>query len=268
MPVSCIEERLSNTLMRKRIYRILFVKFTGWFDLKNLIIKRELKRIIKKKQHVNPKVLDVGFGLGQQIHYLLNIVPKANVLGIEVSEKAITCANKYFNAQKYPNIYCMRKDILSFEGNESFDLVFAFKLLNYIKDDKAAIAKMRDALKPKGTLLILNQYSTKSPSKVVFDDIHTMLLVRNGYTMEELRDLLKDAGFSTVKCRYIYGHTGQLAWKIAIGIPVKLIKINSLFSAIIPIYLFLTAPLVLLLNYYDLKIGHVTGHSIFLTAQK
>jgi len=268
MPVSCIEERLSNTLMRKRIYRILFVKFTGWFDLKNLIIKRELRKIIKKKQHVCPRVLDVGFGLGQQIHYLLKMVPKANVLGIDVSEKAITCANKYFNAQKYPNIYCMRKDILNFEGNESFDMVFAFKLLNYIEDDKAAIAKMRDSLKPKGTLLVLNQYSARNTNTLIFDDIHTMPLVRNGYTMEELRDLLKDAGFSTVKCRYIYGYTGQLAWKIAIGFPVKLIKKSTLYSAILPLYLLLTAPLVLLLNYYDLKVGHTSGHSIFLTAQK
>lgn len=268
MPSSCIEDRLSNTLMRNRLYRILFVKYTGWFDLKNLVIKRELKNIIKSKNLVKPKVLDVGFGLGQQIHYLLDLLPQANVLGIDITEKAVTCANKYFSAKNYPSVYCMRKNILDFDGNASFDMVFAFKLLNYIEDDKEAIKRMYDALAPKGKLLVINTYSADMRKLTFFDNIHSLPMVRKGYTMEELRDMLKDAGFSTVKCRYIYGPTGQLAWKIAIGFPSTITAKYPFLFALLPLYLIITSPLVFALNYYDMHIGHTSGHSIFLKAEK
>jgi SAM-dependent methyltransferase len=268
MPSSCIEERLSNTLTKNSIYRILFVKYTAWFDLKNLIIKRELKNIIKSKKLDKPRVLDVGFGLGQQIHYVLDMLPRANVLGIDITEKAVTCANKYFNARKFPSVYCMRKNILDFEGNNAFDLVFAFKLLNYVEDDKEAIRRMYDALAPKGKLLVLNTYSADSRKLTFFDNIHSLPMVRKGYTMEELRDMLKDAGFSTVKCRYIYGPTGQTAWKIGIGWPSAVIAKYPFLFALLPLYLLLSSPLVFVLNYYDMHIGHTSGHSIFLKAEK
>jgi ubiquinone/menaquinone biosynthesis C-methylase UbiE len=265
---TCLEETLSNALMRNKFYRLLFVKFTGIFDLKNLIIKRAFKAWVKNKKPENLKVLDVGFGFGQQIHYLLDIVPNATVLGIDVSDKAVTCVNKYFIPQKYPNIYCKRKDILEFEGNEAFDLVLAFKLLNYVKNDLEAIRKMYASLKPGGTLLVLNQHATRPLTTASFDNIHTLPLMRSGYTMHELRDLLKDAGFTTVKCRYVYGPTGQLAWKIAIGVPLKITRISPLLLPLAVLYTILTTPLVLALNYYDLKIGHTSGQSIFLKAEK
>lgn len=268
MPHACIEDKITETLTRKPWYRQLFFAFTGRFDLKNWIIKREFKRWVRKKKPAQPKVLDVGFGLGQHVYMVSKSLPNAHVLGLDVSAKAVACVNRYFNHLKHPHIYCKCKDIIEFEGNQSFDLVMAFKLLNYIEDDKQAIKRMFQALKPGGTLLILNSYSAQFQDTILEDPVHSLPLFRAGYTMESLRDMLKEAGFSTVKCRYIYGPSGQLAWKLGIGWPLKWLNKSYLLLPIVALYTLLIWPLVWILNYYEMHVGHTSGHSLFLSAEK
>jgi SAM-dependent methyltransferase len=270
MPSSCLEERLTNTLIKNRIYRFLFILYTGIFDIKNLIIKREIRKWSKNKNPKTTKIFDIGFGFGQQLQYLYNIIPDANIFGIDLSERAVACVNSHFNFKKYPKIYCKQEDITTFEGNETFDLAVAVNLLNYVESDDKAIKNIYDALKPKGTLLLVNHYSQKESNdiKKSFDDIHLLPIVRNGYTMPTLRDKLKEAGFSTVKCRYIYGNTGFWAWKLAIGLPSKWLKNSNLFLLVFPFYILFLSPLIFFLNFYDMQIGHTAGHSIFLKAEK
>jgi SAM-dependent methyltransferase len=264
----CLEEFLSHTLMKNRLYRLFFVYYTGFFDLKNLFIKKEIKLWIRKNQPSSLRVLDVGFGFGQQIQYLLDIYPKAHVLGIDVSEHAVASANKYFGFPKFSNVYCKTKDITEFYGGGNFQLVFAFKLLNYVQDDDVAIQKMYDALQEGGSLFVMNTYSAKHQVPVTYDKVYKLPLQRPGYTMEELRDKLKAAGFKTIKCRYLYGATGRLAWKIGINIPVTLLNTSYFLLPIVVLYAIIASPIVFLLNFYDMAIGHTSGQSLFLRAEK
>jgi SAM-dependent methyltransferase len=268
MPDSKLDIRISNTLNKSRFFRYLFFNYTGFFDLKNRIIKREIRRWLKTAP-ASPRILDVGVGFCQQIHYVLSIAPKANILGLDLSKEVVAFANKFYSRKKKQNVYCKQESISDFNGNASFDLVLAINLLNYVKNDQQALTAMYNSLKVDGLLIIVNHYSVKSHIvSEYFDDIHTLPMYRSGYTKEHIKELLKNAGFTKIKSRFIYGHTGFLAWKLAIEYPSSFLKKSKLFYLFLPLYILLILPFTLILNYYDSHIGHTSGHSLFIRAIK
>ncbi|MBX2986203.1 MAG: class I SAM-dependent methyltransferase [Bacteroidia bacterium] len=268
MLVSYVEERHVKSVMHNRFYRWLFFTYTKHLDLKNILIRYETEQIIKRKYLAIPRVLDVGFGFGQRIFYLLSKYPKAGVLGIDISDKAVSYANKYFNQAENPNVYCMKKDVMDLDDNASFDIAYAVKALNYIEDDKIALKKVYESLKPNGTLLLLNSHSTKSQHEIIYDRIYSLPMFRDGYSLDKLEDMVKEAGFSKVEARYVYGFTGNLAWKIVVAFPIKSVRISRLFIPLLPIYMLLAAPIAGILNFYEFYIGHTMGRSIFIKAEK
>ncbi|MCO6494956.1 MAG: class I SAM-dependent methyltransferase [Bacteroidetes bacterium] len=268
MLVTYVEEQHVKRVMRNRLSRWIFFNYTKYLDLKNIIIRRETKRIISKQNIEVPRVLDVGFGFGQRIYYLLSHFPKAGVLGIDISDKAVTYANKYFNKEDNPNVYCMKKDILEIEDKESFDIAYVVKALNYIEDDERALKNVYASLKNKGTLLLINSRTASTKSKTNFDRVYSLPIIRDGYSLEKLEDMVKEAGFSKIESRYIYGFAGNLAWKIIIVSPIKIARVSILLIPIIPLYMLLVAPIAAILNFYEYHVGHTKGRSIYIKAEK
>ncbi|MCK9481630.1 MAG: class I SAM-dependent methyltransferase [Bacteroidia bacterium] len=254
--------------MKNRFYRWVFFNYTKHLDLKNILIRKFTKQIVKQKDLKIPRVLDVGFGFGQRIYYLIKHYPKAGVLGIDVSDKAVSYATKYFNQKDFPNVYCMKKDVKDLDDKDSFDIAYAVKALNYIEDDKGALQKIYDSLKPGGTLLLLNSYSAKQQHEKIYDRIYALPRLRDGYSLESLEEIMHEVGFSKIEARYIYGTTGNLAWEIVIALPIKIARKSKLFLPFLPIYMLLVTPIAGILNFYDYYIGHTSGRSIFIKAEK
>lgn len=268
MPISCIEDTLSAVICRNYLYRKLFFGLANFISLKNRLLYREI--LLWAKNNPGTKhILDVGFGFGQHMEYLSSFRKKFNILGIENSHKLVADANHYFRQLDRNNVFCKFDDVQSFVQKDGFDLIICVNVLNYIEKDRETVKNLFESLKTNGELVIFNSNSEEMTKHYeTFDNIHSRNVFRNGYTMQELRLLLKEAGFVKIKYRYAYGKTGYLAWKLSTGAASKMIRWSKLLYILIPIYIILMLPIILLLNYFDMHVGHTTGKTLIVKAYK
>ncbi len=268
MPVSSKTELFTDVLDKHSNARKLYIFLTHSLLLKNNIIRREIKLCGRRKNKVQ-HVFYPGFGMGQLLGLFSNYRNKYNILGIDKNQKMVTQSTAYFKHENIHNIYCRTADILSFDQHNTFDLCLSINLLNYIEDDRKALTNMFNALKKPGMLLIFNSsnYADDKASKLNVG-VYTDSKVRNGYGIMELKQMLKEIGFSKVKARYAYGTPGILSWKLTTAWPTKMIKTSQLFFALLPLYTLLCIPLVILFNFLDINMKHNKGKCIVVRAFK
>jgi SAM-dependent methyltransferase len=268
MPASSRTELFTDVLDKHSNARKLYIFLTHSLLLKNNIIRREIKLCGRRKNKVQ-HVFYPGFGMGQLLGLFSNYRKKYNILAIDKNHKMVTQSTAYFKHENIHNIYCRTEDVLNFDQDNTFDLCLSINLLNYIEDDRKALTNMYNALKKPGMLLIFNSsnYADDKASKLNVG-VYTDVKVRNGYGIIELKQMLKEIGFSKVQARYAYGTPGIYSWKLTTAWPTKLIKTSSLLYAILPIYTLLCIPFVILLNFLDLKMKHNKGKCIVVRAFK
>ena len=94
----------------------------------------------------NLRILDLGCGTGAMLPHLRRF---GAVEGVDADERAIG----FCRSRGESHVHLLESDELPF-GNESFDLVTAFDVLEHIEDDRRALAEARRVLRPGGTLMI------------------------------------------------------------------------------------------------------------------
>jgi ubiquinone biosynthesis O-methyltransferase len=98
------------------------------------------------------EVLDIGCGVGIISLYIAN---KGNeVLGIDISEKAINAAKKSAKILGLKNASFKAIDFLDADFQERFDFIICCEVLEHLIDDKLAIRKIHNLLKANGTLFL------------------------------------------------------------------------------------------------------------------
>ncbi|MCL5276879.1 MAG: class I SAM-dependent methyltransferase [Deltaproteobacteria bacterium] len=107
-------------------------------------------------------IIDIGCGYGRDVFYLSDKL-KCNILGIDVSEKAIEIAMSMVMKTKRHNIRFQTADFASL-GGDKYDVVFASNVYQIMHPDERGAFRnaVRKALRPEG-LLFLATLSTKDP---------------------------------------------------------------------------------------------------------
>jgi len=114
-----------------------------------LLRKRLVLELLKGSKH--GKCLEIGCGAGDLCATLHNL--GCRVKGIDSSERAIQlCQELYKNICQTGTIAFACQSI--YEIDETFDTIFMFEVLEHIKDDRAALARVHKILSPKGQLLL------------------------------------------------------------------------------------------------------------------
>jgi trans-aconitate methyltransferase len=97
-------------------------------------------------------IIDIGCGPGEVTKVISKMVPHAQVLGVDVTEKMIARANE---THKADNLRFMVHDAQKeYPFENRFDLAFSSAVFLWIPDKKAAFDNIHKILKPKGTMVI------------------------------------------------------------------------------------------------------------------
>ncbi len=265
MPSNCNTDYFSTSIEKHSWLRQFYNWFAASILLKNTIIKNEIN-ICSKRNNKTHHVLYPGFGMGQLLGIFKNS-KKFNVLALDKNPSLVAHSTSYFHDKNIKNIYCITNDVGEIEYKQAFDIGLMVNLLNYIEDDVKILKKVKDSLKSPGVLVLFNASDYADNKDAKWDTgIYKEQKYRNGYSIAEIKLKLKSAGFSKIKARYVYGDFGVLSWKISTGWPSYLIKASTLFYLILPFYILLFFPLVLILNVLEISLPIKKGKCIVVKA--
>ena len=122
----------------------------GWPEEK---IDKEDRELIKKKDIKKNSCLEIGFGDGRNLNYLMKNFKK--VIGLDISINAKNKALKRFKDIKKPVL--LVENLLNFNTKNRFDFIFEYSVMNHTprKLLNQYSQKISSLLKSKGSYLIV-----------------------------------------------------------------------------------------------------------------
>ena len=171
-------------------------KYDSWYDRNKEIYEKELNLILSNIQDKEKiRGLEVGVGTGR-------FACKLNAVGLDISMNMLKVAKK-----RGVEVVLADADYLPFK-DEKFDFVlFAFTLC-FLKKPFEAISEAKRVLKEKGTILVCfipegklaKEYKSKSSQ---------FYREAKFYKVEEVVEMLENAGFSVKKVEFLYLKYGR-----------------------------------------------------------
>lgn len=258
-----------SPFLRKVFYRLLDLLFLrAWY------VHRELKAWARSQPN-GVRILDAGAGFGQYVYFLSRLNPNWHILAVDLKAEQVDDCNRFFQAIGKPNVVFKTADLTTFCEPNAFDLVLSIDVMEHIEDDVGVFRNLFHSMK-QGGLLLISTPSDKGGSDVHhehsepdgaahgFIDEH----VRDGYSLEDITQKLKAAGFQRIEAYYTYGKPGRLAWRLSMKYPIQLLGISQGFFILLPFYYLFVYPIAFVLNYLDTKLQHPSGTGLLVKAWK
>jgi 2-polyprenyl-3-methyl-5-hydroxy-6-metoxy-1,4-benzoquinol methylase len=254
----------NNTLLRR-----LFFWGLGRMFLREQYIKRELRRIAFEGKDIH-NILDAGSGYGQYSWFCAKLFKDANILGVDVMQEQIRDSELFSKKMRLSQCRFEFGDLQTISYDAQFDLILSVDVMEHVPDDMAVLNNFQRALCPGGTLII--HTPTRDPKLPHMDDneVHSVVgeHVREGYTEEEIRDKLSQAGLTVKKVTFAYGKYGGKAWRLLQGHPMRWVHNRKWLVHFLPLYYLFTYPLGAYWMRKDLLAGNQWGGSIIVLAEK
>ena len=268
-----IKRKLGVFFNQTPAFRKLFYRLLDILLLRSWHIRKVLKEI--ERETSGPlTVLDAGSGFGQYDYYMASRHKDWQIKGVDVKPEQIADCNDFFNRIGLQNARFAKADLTTFSEKEKYDLVLCVDVMEHIEEDEKVLKNFYESLK-KGGMLLISTPSDQGGSDVHHHDHeegeeHSFIdeHVRDGYGIQDITDKMKRAGFSKTEVYYQYGPAGKTGWKLSMKYPIIMLNTSYLFFVILPFYYLLTFPIVLVLNYLDVKGHHNTGTGLIAKAWK
>ena len=253
-----------STLGRKLFYRLLDILLLRSWHVRKMI------RQIAAGMPPGATVLDAGSGFGQYTWRMAAMNNTWKISAVDLKEEQVADCNSFFDETGFSDrVSFATGDLTKLSSYQAYDLIISIDVMEHIEEDNLVFLNFFNALKQGGNLVISTP-SDKGGSDVnhhgdeSFIDEH----VRDGYNLDDLKQTLREIGFSSVTARYTYGKPGSLAWRLTMKYPVKLLNISGIFWIILPFYYILVMPLALILNLLDVNMTHRSGTGLIVNAIK
>ncbi len=158
--------------------------------------EKHFLRIANPKK--SAKVLEVGSGGGRWAFFLSDKV--ADVIGIDFSEQMVQLAEKQRIERSINNVYFIKSDLLGYNCNEKFDIIYFSGILQYINDHEIVLTlkKAKEFLVPGG--LVVSRDTIQSGRRITMDGDYPVIY----RTIEEYEALFQEAGYRLEYCELSY----------------------------------------------------------------
>ena len=150
-------------------------------------------------------VLDIGCGGGANLKRLLNLCPKGNIYGIDLSEESVSFAQKYNAKDLDKRCFIQQGNVCSLPyKEEAFDAVTAFETVYFWPELAQNFREVYRVLKPGGIFFICNEANGETTK----DDKWTQIIDGMAiYTDTALKEYLEKAGFCQIQ-----SHKNKKGW--------------------------------------------------------
>ncbi len=263
-----IKSKIDRLIKGRTFLRKLFYAGLNLILLRAWHIRKEIKNFFKSRdRQIN--VLDAGCGFGQYSYFIARKFKNSNVIGVDINEDRIKESEKFARGAKIENLKFEIADLENLNYEEVFDLILAVDVLEHIEDDVKVLKNFYRALK-KGGLLIISTPSSLGGSDVHSEEETSFIEehIRHGYSYDEIKSKLEEAGFENISFKYTYGKFGSLSWKLMIKFPILLLGKSFIFAVLLPLYyLFILIPGFLLM-WLDGRVDNKDGTGLLVKARK
>lgn len=264
-----IKSSLGKVFNKSPFLRKLFYKLLDILLLRTWHIKKDIN-VWAQTAPENPRILDAGSGFGQYSYFLSRLKINPVVTSVDVKTEQIQDCADFFKRIGRTNVTFKYADLTVFSEDGKSDLILCVDVMEHILEDVKVFENFHRSLKPGGMLMV------STPSDQGGSDVHDHdggesfigEHVRDGYSIKDIGEKLVKSGFAKVDARYVYGRPGQVSWKLSVKYPVLMLGVSKLFFIILPVYYLLTFPLCLLLNYFDVRMKHLSGTGLVVKAVK
>lgn len=161
-------------------------------DSHRFLIK-ECRRILRSSK----KIIDIGCGKLYFLDVLIELDVRGNYLGIDLDPRFIKSSSKYIKTK------IVKADFQKYKINGKFDLAVCLWVLEHIKNDGRAVAKISNVLKKNGLLMLAVPSVWTWPFEFGRHGYHY-------YSKHELVSMVEKAGFKLVKFHQSAGFLGFL----------------------------------------------------------
>jgi len=162
------------------------------------------------------KVADVGCGHGASTLVMAAAFPNSQFIGFDFHEASVTCANERAKASGLHNVRFEVASAKHYPGHD-YDLIAYFDCLHDMGDPVGAMAHTHKALKPDGTLMVVEPFAhdalekNLNPIGRMYFAFSTMICTPASISQEvglalgaqagpgKLEDVMRQGGFSTFR---------------------------------------------------------------------
>jgi len=121
----------------------------NWFDKPNLALFKKISIIISKFK-VNASVIDIGCGKGDFLFYLRSKNENLVLTGVDLYDNSST-----------DSITFIRKDFLSWEDSDTYDVIVSLSVIEHLCDIKEFINKVKE-MAAKNNLIVISTINERS----------------------------------------------------------------------------------------------------------
>lgn len=265
-----VKDQFASLVRKSTFLRTLFYMLLDLFFLRSWYVRKMLKNYAEEIDKTGKwELLDAGSGFGQYDRFILNHFDNVSVTAVDVKEDYLDDARKYFQSAIQRNRIQFRKmDLLAPNFSQKYNFIICIDVLEHIEEDLRVIKNLESVLKPGGYFL-MHSPSVYSEEDAGEDDTFVDEHARAGYSKQDIRKKIEEAGLTSVEIAYTYGKKGHKAWELLIKYPMLwMTKYKLWVLPLMAIYYIFTLPAGLVLMKMDMKAENEKGTGIFALAQK
>lgn len=229
--------------------RVKFVYFRCWLKRLNLA--------------PTARILEVGSGDGVFCFFVAKQMPQAKVTGLELNPVEAKICQELAEAEKFSNLNFVPGVLGGPEWKEQFDFLYSLDVLEHIQDDVSVMKEMYAALKPGGSLLVHvpnRTFQETDGRMIAVPDEEAWKInpghVRQGYSPDDMRAKLEQAGFEVKATQMTQSHSVTYAHRLY----AKIEKVLPLRILILPA--------IDVLAFLDARHAPTHGNTVWAWAQK
>lgn len=265
-----VKDRFASLIRKSRFLRTLFYKLLDLFFLRSWYVRRILREYAGEIDNKGMwKLLDAGSGFGQYDRFILNHFKNVTVTAVDVKQNYLEDARKYFRGDlERDRIQFRELDLVTADLREEYDFVICIDVLEHIEEDRRVIKNLESALK-KGGYFLMHSPSIFAEEDAGEDDTFVDEHARAGYSKQDIRKKIEEAGLTPVDIAYTYGKAGHRAWELLIKYPMLwMTKYKLWILPLMAIYYVFTLPVGLILMKRDMQRDNKKGTGIYALARK